>query len=226
MIKIKDIPINDRPVERLINNSSSVLSNEELLAILLKTGSKEENVKQLASRILKEVGEINKLKDMTLEKLLKIKGIGKIKASTILAVIELSKRMNQKVENINNLKITNSLIVYEYFKNIIGDEKQEYFYCLYLDNQKKVIKNKMLFLGTLNHSLVHPREVFKEAYLSGATSIICIHNHPSGNLKPSKEDIKLTESLIKAGLLLGIKIDDHLIISKDNYFSFFENNLI
>ena len=173
-----------------------------------------------------QIKDIKNLKDLTFESLIKIKGIGNKKAASIIACIELSKRINKEIDNINNIKITNSKIVFDYFKNLLGDENQEYFYCLYLNIQKKVIKNKMLFKGTLNHSLVHPREIFKEAYLSGATSIICIHNHPSGEIKPSKQDIELTNNLIKAGLMLGIKIDDHIIIGKEKYYSFFENNLI
>lgn len=226
MTKIKDLPVLDRPIERLINNGVESLSNEELLAILLKTGTKERSVKELALELLKELNDIHSLKDINIEKITKIKGIGKIKAATLISAIELGNRINRKIDSINNIKITNSKIVFDYFKEIIGDKTQEYFYCIYLDNSKKVIKNKMLFLGTLNYSTVHPREIFKEAYLSGASSIICIHNHPSGNIKPSREDIELTNNLIKVGMLLGIKIDDHIIIGKNDYFSLFENNLI
>ena len=161
-----------------------------------------------------------------MEKIIKIKGIGKVKASTIIACIELGKRMNKKIDTINNIKITNSDKVFTYFNDLLKDETQEYFYCIYLDSSKKVIKNKMLFKGTLNYSTVHPREIFKEAYLVGAVSIICIHNHPTGNITPSKNDIELTNNLIKSGTLLGIKIDDHIIIGKNKYFSFFENNLM
>ena len=225
MTKIKDLPMMDRPVERLLNNGVETLNNEELLSIILKTGTKEKSVKELSLEILKE-HDIHSLKDINIEKLLKIKGIGKTKAATLIASIELGKRMNRTIDTLNNIKIDNSEKVFEYFKEILKDKNQEYFYCLYLNNRKKVIKNKLLFIGTLNYSTVHPREIFKEAYLVGATSIICIHNHPTGNISPSKNDIELTNNLIKAGMLLGIKIDDHLIIGKDKYFSFFENNLI
>lgn len=226
MTKIKELPINDRPIERLLNCGVENLNNEELISILLKTGNKGENVKELSLKILKEVENINELKDISIQNLIKIKGIGIKKAATLISAIELGSRINKKIDNINSLKITNSKLVYDYFKNIIGEKKQEYFYCLYLDNSKKVIKNKMLFLGTINYSTVHPREIFKEAYIIGATSIICIHNHPSGNITPSNNDIELTDSLIKIGNLLGIKIDDHIIISNNNYFSFFENKLM
>ena len=225
MTKIKDLPILERPIERLLTNGVEVLSNEELLAIILKSGAKEKSVKEISLEILKEY-DIHSLKDINIEKLAKIKGIGKKKAATLIAAIELGKRMNRKIDTLNDIKIDNSEKVFEYFKEMLKDKNQEYFYCLYLNNRKKVIKNKLLFIGTLNYSTVHPREIFKEAYLVGATSIICIHNHPTGNITPSNNDIDLTNNLIKAGMLLGIKIDDHLIIGKDKYFSFFENNLI
>lgn len=225
MTKIKDLPLLDRPIERLINNGVETLSNEELLSILLKTGTKEKSVKELSLEILKNY-DIHDLVNINIESIMKIKGIGKTKAATILASIELGKRMNKKIDTLNNIKIDNSEKVFAYFNDLFKDKTQEYFYCVYLDNRKKVIKTKMLFLGTLNYSTVHPREIFKEAYLVGATSIICIHNHPTGNIEPSNNDIELTNNLVKVGMLLGIKIDDHLIIGRDKYFSFFENNLI
>ncbi len=225
MTRIKDLPVLERPIERLINVGCENLSNEELISIILKCGTKEKSVKEISSQLLKE-NDIHELKNVTLEKIMKIKGIGKVKAATLLATIELGNRINRKVDTINDIKVTNSKIIYEYFKNVIGEKSQEYFYCVYLDNSKKVIKNKLLFMGTLNYSTVHPREIFKEAYLANATSIICIHNHPTGNVTPSKNDIELTNNLIKVGNLLGISVTDHIIIGKNNYYSFFENNLI
>ena len=114
--------------------------------------------------------------------------------------------------------------MYKYYKEKLCDKKQEYFYCVYLDNSKRIIQDKLLFIGTINYSLVHPREVFKEAYLLGASAIICVHNHPSGNPLPSKQDYDVTTNLVKVGDLLGIKILDHIIICKNNYYSFLENN--
>ena len=223
-LKIKDIPINERPRERLINNGVDKLNNEELLALLLKTGIKNMSAKNLANVILKKVGDIKNLKNITYNDLLKIDGIGSAKACDILAAIELGKRINKEVVSINNLKITSTDMVHKYYKDIIGDKKQEYFYCIYLDNSKKIIKDKLLFIGTINQSIVHPREIFKEAYLLSASSIICVHNHPSGSLEPSVEDINLTNRLKEIGNLLGIHVIDHVIITKDNYYSFYENN--
>ena len=225
-IKIKDIPLNDRPRERLVNNGVSHLGNEELLAIILKTGTKAVSSKVLASKLLTDVGDIKNLKDINYHKLLQIKGIGQAKACVLMATIELGKRVNKEVAIINNLKITSSNLLYNYYKDVIGYEMQEHFYCVYLDNQKRVIKDKLLFIGTINKSLVHPREIFKEAYLLSASSIICIHNHPTGNVIPSKEDLQMTDKLVEAGNLLGIKVVDHIIVGKTNYYSFYENNNI
>lgn len=223
-IRVKDIPKIDRPIERLIEYGPSILSLEELLAIIIKTGTSKKSSKLIASEILKSVNNISDLKDITFNDLTKIKGIGSIKAATILASIELSRRLSKNVESIKT-KLYNVDSVYNYMKSIITNDKQEHFYALYLDASKKVIDVKLLFIGTLNYSMVHPREIFKEALKFNADSIICIHNHPSGSTIPSGADIKLTDSLVKLGKELNLPIIDHLIIG-DNYFSFFENDLI
>lgn len=223
MVKIKDIPINDRPRERLINNGSTSLSNEELLAILIDTGTKEKSAKDLASLILSNISHISELKNMNYQRLINIKGIGISKATKILALIELSKRMNTKIDTLINKKANNSKLIYEYFKDKLKDEKQEYFYCLYLDTKKNIIENKLLYIGTINQTLIHPRDIFKEAYILSASSIICIHNHPSGSTIPSKEDLIMTKNIKEIGSIMGIEVIDHIIIGKNNYYSFFEN---
>ena len=224
MVKIKDIPESDRPMERLIENGVETLSNEELLAILLKTGTKDMSAKELSSLLLSKIGGIKKLTNINFEYLNKFKGIGKSKACILLSALELSKRINKEVDTIKNIKLNNTEVVYKFYKDKIGDKKQEYFYCVYLDNQKKVLDDKLLFIGTINYSVVHPREIFKEAYLLGASAIICIHNHPGGNVLPSKQDIEVTNNLVEVGKLLGIKVLDHIIICKEKYYSFLENH--
>ena len=221
-IKIKELPLNERPRERLINKGVSSLSNEELLSIVLKTGTKDMSAKVLASYILKKVGNIQNLKNITYHELTRIKGIGAAKACLVLAFIELSKRMNVKLDKITDIRFKSPDIVYEYFKNNINLSQEE-FYCLYLDSNKKILKDKLLFIGTANYSMVHPRDVFKEAYLVNATALICIHNHPSGDVRPSKEDEKITERLNQIGYLMGVKLLDHIIIGENNYYSFLEN---
>lgn len=223
-VLIKDIPKSDRPIERLINKGAEFLSDSEILAILIKTGTREKSAKTIADEILKKYKSLNELKNINLEQLTKIKGIGVTKAVSILAAFELSRRINNQIISLNETKITNSSLVFEYYKNKIGDKNQEYFYCLYLNTAKKVIKDKLLFIGTVNKSVVHPREIFKEAYLLSASGIICVHNHPAGSVFPSKEDINLTKKLVEIGELLGVKIIDHVIITNNNYYSFFENN--
>lgn len=225
MTKIKEIPAQERPIEKMLQTGSNTLSNEELLAIILKTGTKEFSSKELAQNLLIKSNGLANLKDLTLHHLLQIKGIGIKKATTILAMLELFKRMESNPLKYGD-KITTCLDVVLFFQKKLKDKMQEYFYCLYLDTSKKIIDNKLLFKGTLNHSLVHPREVFKYAYLNGANSIILIHNHPTGEVNPSNEDIHLTKHLKEVGTLHGIKIDDHIIIGKEKYFSFFENHIM
>ena len=127
---------------------------------------------------------------------------------------------------INNIKLSSPDIVFNYFKTILEDKKQEYFYCVYLDTSKKVIENKLMFIGTINESMIHPREIFKEAYKLSASSIILLHNHPSGNINPSNNDKITTLNLKKIGEFLGIKIVDHIIITNDKYYSFLEHGEI
>ena len=224
MVKIKDIPVSDRPMERLIENGVETLSNEEIIAILLKTGTKDISAKELSSLLLSDIGGIKKLGNVNFEYLNKFKGIGMSKACILLSALELSKRINKEVDTIKNIKLNNTEVVYKFYKDKIGDKKQEYFYCVYLDNQKKVLDDKLLFIGTINYSVVHPREIFKEAYLLGASALICIHNHPGGNVLPSKQDIEITNNLVEVGKLLGIKVLDHIIICKEKYYSFLENH--
>ena len=222
-IKIKDIEEEDRPRERLINKGVEVLSNEELLAIIIKTGTKENSAKELSSIIINKLEGIKNLNNINFQQLEKIKGIGKAKACEIIASIELGKRINRTINTLNNVKLNKTSLVFEYYKELFNNKQQEHFYCVYLDNSKKIIKDKLLFIGTINYSTVHPREIFKEAYLLSASSIICIHNHPTGNVLPSKQDLELTKNLIEVGKLLGIQILDHIIIGKNNYYSFLEN---
>ncbi len=220
-IKMKDIPKNERPVERLLSCGCEFLSNEELLSILIKTGNKECSARELASLVLKDCD--GNLSDINFQNLRKIKGIGDSKSACILAGLELGRRSNTKINSLCNIKITSAALVFEYYKNFFINKNQEYFYCIYLDCNKVVIKEKLLFIGTLNYSVVHPREVFREACVISASSIICVHNHPSGNVLPSGNDLEITNKLIDIGNLFGIRIIDHVIIGSTKYYSFLEN---
>ena len=222
-MKIKNIPINDRPRERLLEKGPSSLSDEELLTIILGSGNKNKSVKEISNSLLTSIKNISELKNKNYQELTKIEGIGNAKACILLALIEISKRMNQNINSLNNVIFKTPDLIYDFFKEPLADEMQENFYCIYLNKHKRIISYKLLFKGTLDRSLVHPREIFKEAYLLSASSIICIHNHPSGILNPSNEDLYLTKSLINIGNIMGIEINDHIIIGKNGYYSFFEN---
>ena len=222
-ILIKDIPVLDRPRERFIKYGVNYLSNEELLSIVLKTGYKGYSVKDLSNNILKEIKDITDLKDISLNKLINIKGIGKVKAITLLSSIELGRRVYSIKDSIN-IKLNNSKEIYNFIKDKLIYKKQEYFYCIYLDNNNKLIDNKLLFIGTLNKSNVHPREIFKYAYINNSNKIVLIHNHHSNNVLPSKEDILFTKNIIEIAKIQDIHVIDHLIIGNNNYYSFYDNN--
>ena len=219
---IKDIIKSERPRERLLEVGEKSLSNEELLSIILKTGTKNISVKDLSRKILNEIKDISNLKDMTYNKLIKIKGIGTVKAIEILASLELGRRVYYR--NVKQkVKLNNTTLVFEQFKNLFINETQENFYALYLNTKTELISYKLLFKGTINTSVVHPREIFKYAFLESASSIIVIHNHPSNNTTPSKEDLELTNKLFEIGNIMAIPVIDHIIIGIDNYYSFYEN---
>ena len=217
---IKNIPKSERPRERLKKYGKENISNEELLSIILNTGTKNKSVKDISNLILSKINDITDLKDITLNSLKQIDGIGEVKAIKILASIELGKRVYLD-NNLVNIKMDTPEKIYNYMKSEVEGKNQEYFYAIYLDSKKNLIDKKLLFIGTLNKSIVHPREIFKYAYLLSASSIICVHNHPSGDTIPSKEDLNLTKALVEIGKIQGINIIDNIIIGK-NYYSLYQ----
>lgn len=223
-MKLQQLPETERPRERFIKVGRENLSNEELLSIILKCGTNGKNVREVAQEVLTKFKTIHDLQDATLDNLLQIKGIGKVKAIELLASIELGKRIFLEQPEKNNKKLLSAEDIYQEMKYLFYRKKQEYFYCLYFNNRQELIERKLLFMGTINRSLVHPREIFKGAYLNSASSIICMHNHPSGDLTPSREDIRLTKQLVEIGRITGIPVTDHIIASDDGYYSFYENN--
>ena len=225
-MKFKNLPDEEKPRERLYLYGAKDLSNEELMMILLKTGTKRQSVKDLAFGLLIESGGVRNLKNMTYQKLIQIEGIGHVKAIEILALIELSKRIQEQVSLPDILNCASPSNIITYFNHLFFDKKQEEFYVLYLDNKKKYLDKKKLFVGSINYSIAHPREIFKNAYLISASYLICIHNHPSGDPTPSKEDIQITKNLDEIGKMHAIYLVDHLIIGKDCYFSFYESHCI
>lgn len=224
-ISLKDVPKEERPRERLLKYGAKNVSNQELLAILLVSGTKEETVLQLAKRILMHFEGIKLLREATIEELTAIKGIGIAKGVQLLAAIELGKRMSnfmQKEQYFIRSPEDGANYVMEDMRNL----KQEHFVVLFLNTKNQVIQRKTIFIGSLNSSIVHPREVFREAVRRSAASIICIHNHPSGDPTPSKEDIHVTRRLVESGKMMGIEVLDHIIIGNRKFVSLKEKGYI
>ncbi len=226
MSTVKDILKSERPRERLLQNGVEKLNNEDLLSILIKTGTYQKNVKDLSLELLNKYGSFPNLKYMTIESLKQIKGIGEVKAMELVAALEFGKRIFLEKDTHTKKRLGSAKDIWNNTKYLFYDKKQEYFYALYFNNKQELINSKILFIGTINKSIVHPREIFKEAYLLSASSIVCIHNHPSGDTTPSLEDINFTKSIYEIGKLQGIPVIDHIIVSNNSYYSFYENKEI
>ena len=220
-MKLKELPSTELPRERLLNVGESNLTNEELLSIILRTGTKENNVKEISMNILSSINNINELMNIDIYELSKIKGVGLVKAITLKASIELGKRVNN-IEIKNNMKLNNSDIVHDTFKSLFVGLKQEKLLAVYLDNKKKLIKYKIITIGTKDQTMFHPRDIIYNAIKCNASAIVVIHNHPSGDVSPSKQDIELTNTLINSCNIVGIPLLDHLITNTQNYYSFFK----
>lgn len=222
---IRDYPQEERPRERFLQDGPHSLSNQELLALLLRTGTKQESVLQLSNKLITQFEGLRLLKDATVEEISAIKGIGKAKAIQILAAVELGRR-------INNLNQTDRYVIRSpedcanYCMNDMRFLTQEHFVCLYLNTKNQVLHRQTIFIGSLNSSIVHPREVYKEAFRRSAASIICVHNHPSGDPTPSREDIEVTKRLAECGKIIGIDILDHIIIGEKKYVSLKEKGYL
>lgn len=222
---IRDYPQEERPRERLVTEGPESLSNLELLAILLRTGSKEESVIQLSNRLLHQFEGLRLLKDATVEEITAIRGIGQAKAVQIMASIELGRRIG-KLQYEDRYVIRSPEDGAKYVMEDMRFLSQEHFVCLYLNTKNQVIHRQTIFIGSLNASIVHPREVYKEAFRRSAASIICVHNHPSGDPTPSREDIEVTKRLVECGRIIGIELLDHLIIGEHKYVSLKEKGYV
>lgn len=223
-MSIKDLPVSELPRERLLTFGVSSLSNSDLLSIILRTGVKDISVREISDNILKQIGSLSSLNDIGIRELSNIKGVGQVKAITLLAAIELGKRVSSPEIELK-MKLNNTELVHNTFKNQFKNLKQEKFMTIFLDNKKRLISYKILFIGTLDKSIVHPREIFNEALKNNASSIICIHNHPSNDITPSKEDIIFTKQLIESGKIIGIPLIDHIITNGSEFYSFYESKL-
>ena len=228
-LRMKDIPASERPYEKLEKYGSETLSNAELLAIVIRTGSMEETSVTLAQRLLalgENNGGIAFLHDLSVEELRKIKGIGRVKALQIKAVMELSKRVSASFINNNRVTIKSPVEVSSLVMEEMRHLKKEVFKIILLNTKNHIIKYLNVSVGSLNSSIVHPREVFSEAVKSGCSGMLLVHNHPSGDPEPSREDIETTQRLVNAGNILGIKVLDHVVIGDGKYISFKEQGLM
>jgi len=219
--KIKDLPKVERPREKLMQYGPEKLSNSELLAILLRSGKKGENVIELANKILKRFSK-DELPSLTFNDLKDYPGLGPAKACEIIACFELGKRLlkDKKAEIYLEPKE-----IWEELKDL-RDHRKEHFVIFYLDSRNQEIKREIISVGSLNANLVHPREVFEPAVRNLAAQIILAHNHPSGDPEPSEDDLLLTKKLVESGKILGIEVIDHIIVAKDNFFSFKNKGII
>ncbi|QCX32494.1 JAB domain-containing protein [Caloramator sp. E03] len=224
-LTIKDIPIQDRPRERLIKFGPEALSNSELLAIIIRTGTKAENALSLSNKLIAYGKGLEFLSNCTVQELSKIKGIGTAKAAQIKAAIELGKRLrsyrSDRTITINSPKDAAEIVMED-----MRYYKKEHFKVIFLNTKNVVIDVKDLSIGNLNSSIVHPREVYNEAIKKSSASIIAIHNHPSGDPTPSQEDINITKRLVEAGKIIGIDLLDHIIIGDGCFISLKEKGII
>lgn len=222
---IKEIAKNERPMEKMMRYGTESLSDNELLAILIGSGIKGKNAISLAEDLLRKKITGKNLLYTTVEQLMQVNGLGLSKSCRILAGLELGKRLS-KIEKQNNITVSSPLSIanflYEYFR----DSYKEEFCVILLNTKNNIISVKTVSIGTINQSLVHPREVFRHAIMQNANSIILTHNHPSGDPTPSKEDILVTERLVKVGNYIGINVLDHIIIGNMKYISLREKELV
>jgi len=225
-IKIRDIPAEERPIEKLLLNGPEALNNAELLAVILRTGTKGENVISLSTRLLSEFEGLNGLLNTGLSDIKRIKGIKNIKASQILAMGELFRRFNSLRAIKNNERISSPKDVANLLINEMCNLKQEILKLIMLDTKNNILGIKDVFKGSLNSSIVHPREIFNEALKKSSSSIIICHNHPSGDPTPSKEDINITIRIKECSKIIGIDLLDHIIVGKKKFISLKEKGII
>ncbi|WP_306454087.1 RadC family protein [Evansella halocellulosilytica] len=222
---IRDVPKSERPRERLLREGAQALSNQELIALLLGSGTRNESVIQLSARVLQHFNGLRLLKEGSVKELQEIKGIGEAKAVLLKAALELGKRIRQLPPE-DRYVIKSPEDVADFMMEEMRHLTQEHFVTLYLNTKNQVIHKQTIFIGSLNASIVHPREVYKEAFRYSAASIVCLHNHPSGEPTPSHEDIEVTKRLTECGRMIGIELLDHVIIGDQKYCSLKEKGYV
>jgi DNA repair protein RadC len=224
-LTVKELPQDDRPREKLLLRGAQSLSDAELVAILLRTGRQGKSVVEIARELINSEKNLAMLATKSVKSLTKIKGIGNDKAATLGAAFEISRRILSQSKWQSDKKITSPQDVAEIFIPLLRDDNKEKFIVVCLNSANKIIKYEIISVGNLNSSVVHPREIFKVAIDNSSASIILIHNHPSGNPEPSKEDIIITKKIVETGKIMEIPVFDHLIIAGEAYTSFVEKRL-
>lgn len=223
-MKLKNYPLEERPREKAFHHGIESLNNIELLALVLRTGNKQESAIELAQRVINEIGGFRYLHDINYYQLIQIKGIKQAKAIEVLAIIEIAKRLDKQPVAMSAIKEPRD--GYELLKNQLMFEQQEKVIVLCLNSRLEVIKEKTVFIGGNNISIISGRELFKEALICGGNRVMVVHNHPSGNPEPSIEDIEATERLYSMAKELDIDVVDHLIIGRSRFYSFASNKII
>lgn len=228
---VKDMPKAERPREKLLTSGTEKMENYELLAILLRTGTKAEPVLELAGNLMRKFGTIESFFESSMQDLMSVKGIGLAKASELISCITLGRRYRDELIRNENLRlsreaITEPSLAVNFIRAEITDYSKEHFFVLNLDVRNRIIDIEMISKGTLTSSLVHPRETFESAIRKHAASIMVAHNHPSGDANPSEDDIKISKRLAESGRILGIELIDHIIITKYSYCSLKNKGLI
>lgn len=225
-IRVNDIPKNERPMERLIRYGAGELSNAELMAVILRSGTRGENIISLSTRLLSDVGGLDGLLYINFDEIKKLKGIKDVKACQIIAMIEIFKRFRTLKSQNSDFKVSSPKDISELLINEMSNLNQEVLKLILLNTKNIVIGVKDIFKGSLNSSIVHPREIFREAVQRGSANIIICHNHPSGDPTPSREDINITIRIKECGNLMGIMLLDHIIIGNNQYISLKEKGII
>ena len=221
---VKDWPEDERPRERLMAHGPSALSEAQLLAIIIRNGRAGHTAVDLGRNLLERFGSLAGIEQAAIKEICEVKGIGKAKAAEIKAAIELGRRYQKP--SLAGASFCSSHDVAAYYRPRMKDLKQETFRCALLDTKNKIIREEVVSIGSLSASIVHPRDSFKAAIRESAAAVVFIHNHPSGDVKPSQEDILLTKRLVQAGDVLGIQVLDHIIIGDGSHFSFKDNGMI